>query len=36
MSFASEGRGLSEAAQSAESRKLKVKPLARLMPYIGR
>ena len=36
MSFASEGRGLSEQAQAAERRKLNVKPLTRLLPYIGR
>jgi ATP-binding cassette subfamily B protein len=36
MSFASEGRGLGEQAQAAEKRKLKVKPLRRLLPYIGR
>ena len=36
MSFASEGRGLSEQAQAAERRRLNVKPLTRLLPYIGR
>ncbi|MDO8876063.1 MAG: ABC transporter transmembrane domain-containing protein [Pseudolabrys sp.] len=36
MSFASEGRGLSEQAQAAEKRKMSVKPLTRLLPYIAR
>ena len=36
MSFASDGRGLGEQAQAAEKRKLKVKPLRLLLPYIGR
>lgn len=36
MSFAIEGRGLSAEAQAAERRKLNVKPLTRLLPYIGR
>jgi ATP-binding cassette subfamily B protein len=36
MSFASEGRGLGDQAQAAETRQLKVQPLRRLLPYIGR
>ncbi|MGA8954141.1 MAG: ABC transporter transmembrane domain-containing protein [Pseudolabrys sp.] len=38
MSFASDGRGLDVAGApaSGERRKLKIKPLARLMPYIAR
>ncbi len=36
MSFASDGRGLSEQAQAAERVRLNVKPLTRLVPYIGR
>ena len=36
MSFASDGRGLGEQAQSAERARLNVKPLTRLLPYIGR
>jgi ATP-binding cassette subfamily B protein len=38
MSFSSDGRGLdpAAAAQTGEKRKLKIKPLRRLMPYIAR
>jgi ATP-binding cassette subfamily B protein len=36
MSFASDGRGLSEEARSAERARLNVKPLTRLVPYIAR
>ncbi len=36
MSFASDGRGLGEQARSAERARLNVKPLTRLLPYIGR
>ncbi len=36
MSFASDGRGLGEQAQAAERVRLNVRPLTRLVPYIGR